>query len=54
MNQGDRAEKPPGQMSESEELTRKYWNLREEVRRDEGRLQELNNLIRLIHNVAWK
>lgn len=41
-------------MSEVEKLTQEYWSLREEVRKDEGRLQELQTLVLALHNVLWK
>ncbi|CCW64867.1 unnamed protein product [Phytomonas sp. EM1] len=36
-----------------EEFIRVYWNLRELVRKDEGRLIELQSIILLVHNAAW-
>ncbi|CCW71936.1 unnamed protein product [Phytomonas sp. Hart1] len=36
-----------------EEVIRAYWNLRELVRKDEGRLIELQSMILLVHNAAW-
>lgn len=35
-------------------LVRHYWKLREEVRRDEGRLTELQRVILFLHNSVWK
>lgn len=37
-----------------EELTRYYWRLKDEVRRDEGRLFEAQAILLLMHNILWK
>nr|CCC90405.1 hypothetical protein, unlikely [Trypanosoma congolense IL3000] len=37
-----------------EQLLREYWTRREAIRREEGRLQELQRVILHVHNVLWK
>lgn len=51
---GQLSSTPQWGQSEYNSLVKRYWDLKQSVRQDEGRLQELNRVLVLLHNLNWE